>query len=123
MKETILIYHVSDGERLKKLKKICAGLRIHFRQVRKEEYLRPIFQLLGNLPMTQAQAYTGAELSGEMLVMAVARERIDDILDRLKREGISISYKAVVTPENGWWNSLKLYQELQREHAAVSGES
>lgn len=119
MKETMLLYHISDAGRMKRLKRICASLNIHVRQVKREEYLRPIFQLLGNLPMDKAQAYKGGELSGEMLVMAVKRERIDEILDGLKKEGLSIPYKAVVTPDNGWWNSLQLYQELQREHQAM----
>lgn len=119
MKETMLLYHISDVGRMKRLKRICASLNIHVRQVKREEYLRPIFQLLGNLPMDKVQAYKGGELSGEMLVMAVKRERIDEILDGLKKEGLSIPYKAVVTPDNGWWNSLQLYQELQREHQAM----
>lgn len=119
MNETMLLYHISDSDRMKKLKKICISLKIRIRQVKKEEYLRPIFQLLGNKAMTQSQIYCGEELSGEMLVMAVDHERIDDVLDAMKKEGISIPYKAVVTPDNGWWNSLQLFQELQREHKAM----
>lgn len=115
----MLLYHISDHDRLKKLKNICASLKIRVRQVKKEEYLRPVFQLLGDRKMEQSQKYTGEELTGEMLVMAVNRERIDAVLHALKREGISIPYKAVVTPDNGWWNSLQLYRELQREHEAL----
>lgn len=119
MNETILLYHISDSGRLRKLKNICAALKIRVRQVKKEEYLRPIFQLLGERKMEQTQIYTGRELSGEMLVMAVERKRLDDILNAMKKEGISIPYKAILTPDNGWWNSLQLYQELQREHEAM----
>ena len=119
MNEIMLLYHISDNNRLKKLKNICASLKICARQVQKEEYLRPVFQLLGNKEMDKSQIYTGGELSSEMLVMAVKRERIDAVLDAMKKEGISIPYKAVVTPDNGWWNSLQLFQELQREHEAM----
>lgn len=119
MNEIILLYHIADDNRLKKLKNICASLKIRVRQVKKEEYLKSIFQLLGGRNMGRPQKYTGEEFSGEMMVMAVNRERMDEILNALKKEGISIPYKAVVTPDNGWWNSLQLYRELQREHEAM----
>lgn len=121
MNDMILLYHISDVSRLKKLKKIGASLKIRIRLVKREEYLRPILQLLGDRKMEEAQKYQGEEFSGEMLVMAVKRERLDSLLDALKKEGLSIPYKAVVTPDNGWWNSLQLYRELQREHETMHG--
>jgi len=121
MNEMILLYHISDVSRLKKLKNIGASLKIRVRLVKREEYVRPIFQLLGDRKMDEAQKYQGEEISGEMLVMAVKRERLDILLDALKKEGLSIPYKAVVTPDNGWWSSLQLYRELQREHETMHG--
>lgn len=119
MNETILLYHISDTSRLKRLKNIGASLKIRVRLVKREEYFMSIFQLLGDRKMEPSQNYQGEEISGEMLVMAVKRERLDLLLNALKKEGISIPYKAVVTPDNGWWNSLQLYQELQREHKTM----
>ena len=54
-----------------------------------------------------------------MLVMAVNPDKIDSILDWMKKEGISVPYKAIVTPDNAWWNSLQLYQELEKEHRSL----
>ena len=120
MKETMLLYHISGQARLKKIRTICTSLHIRPRLVKREEYLRPIFQLLSGQPTAGEQAYRGAELPGEMLVMAVLRENIDAVLEKLRKEGIQIPLKAVVTPDNGWWSSLELYEELQREHRAVN---
>ena len=119
MNETLLIYHITREERINCLKKICTPLHIRIRQVKKEEYLKTIFQLLGGEKTGAEKKYQGEELPGEMLVMAVNPDKIDSLLDGMKKEGISVPYKAIVTPDNGWWNSLQLYQELEKEHRSL----
>ena len=64
------------------------------------------------------------ELEKEMMVMAgLSSGRIDAVLMALRRSKSGrIDYKAVLTPTNSQWNSLTLYRELSREHAAMSGQ-
>ena len=69
--------------------------------------------------------YDGEELEQEMMVMAgLSSGRIDAVISALRRTGVGrINYKAVLTPTNSQWDSLTLYRELAREHAAMSGKT
>ena len=42
------------------------------------------------------------------------------ILDSLKKHGVSVPYKAIVTETNIGWIFHQLYEELAREHEAMS---
>ena len=47
MKETILLYHFSDPERLSRVKRALLPLGMRLKAVKKEEYLQPIGYLAG----------------------------------------------------------------------------
>jgi molybdenum-dependent DNA-binding transcriptional regulator ModE len=69
--------------------------------------------------MDNSQVYGGEDLREEMMVLAMSRDKMEQILDMLKKEGITIACKAVITPYNSFWNSIKLYEELQKERATL----
>ncbi len=126
MKETILLYHVEDPKRLMQIRKALMPLGMRIRLVKKEEYLHPIGYLAGVKEFAPAEGiYDGEELEQEMMVMAgLSSGRIDAVISALRRTGVGrINYKAVLTPTNSQWDSLTLYRELAREHAAMSGKT
>lgn len=57
-----------------------------------------------------------------MLVMCgMGGNRVDEFLARMRRVGVpKIALKAMLTPTNVNWTSRELYEELRREHEAMS---
>ena len=45
--------------------------------------------------------------------------RLDQTLAALRRGGVRIDRKAVLTAANRQWTALELYEELGKEHAAM----
>lgn len=119
MEELILIYNIKDSDRLEKVRKALQPLKIKIKTVDKKDYKLPILRLLTGKPAVEKEKYEGDELLDEMLVMSVQPQQIDKILASFKTEGIYFPYKAVVTAKNSLWDSLKLFNELQREHEAM----
>ena len=125
MKETILLYHIADQDRLHAIQRALLPLGMRIRMVQKEEYLQPVGFLAGVKEIQPGkEQYEGEELEKEMMVMAgLSSGRIDAVLMALRRSKSGrIDYKAVLTPTNSQWDSLTLYRELSREHAAMSGQ-
>ena len=46
-------------------------------------------------------------------------KRLEILLREMKKHGVSIAYKAIVTETNIGWLFHQLYDELAREHAAM----
>ena len=44
------------------------------------------------------------------------------ILEKLRTMDVSITYKAILTPTNRHWTVFQLYDELHREHCAMTGK-
>ena len=125
MKETILLYHIADQDRLHAIQRELLPVGMRIRMVKKEEYLQPVGFLAGVKEIQSGtEQYEGEELEKEMMVMAgLSSGQIDAVLMALRRSGAGrIDYKAVLTPTNSQWDSLTLYRELSREHAVMSGQ-
>jgi len=46
---------------------------------------------------------------------------VDAVIHALYRSGVGrIDYKAVLTPVNQFWDGEKLYEEIAREHEAMT---
>ena len=46
-------------------------------------------------------------------------KRLEILLREMKKHGVSVAYKAIVTETNIGWLFHQLYDELAREHAAM----
>lgn len=123
MKETILLYHFTDEERLRKVKRALLPMGIRLKAVRREEYLHPLGYLAGVKEIGPAEAvYGGGDFEQEMMVMAgLTSQRVDAVILALRKSGVGrVNYKAVLTPANQFWDSVKLYGEISQEHEAMS---
>ena len=61
--------------------------------------------------------YEGAGFDTEMLVMnAATEEMLDKALFLMRKEGVKVDLKAMVTPNNRSWTSLELQEEIAKEH-------
>lgn len=118
MKETILLFHIQQEQKIK-FQKAFLPLHLKVKAVKKEEYMQTIGSLAGIKGMEMSdEIYSGDDFEQEMMVMSVAGfGRVEQILAAMKKAGLKrIDYKAVLTDSNQNWNALKLYGELKTEH-------
>ncbi len=130
MRETILLFNFLDGDRKKKLLRALLPLRMKVKEIAVEEYGKPLGDLAGikGFSMIGEESFSGegrmtlGELSGEMLVMAgLSENQVDQVLKALRRAGLDIPYKAVLTAANQNWNVWELFQEIKKEHETMAG--
>lgn len=68
------------------------------------------------------EANAEISFSDEMILMAgFTLPQIDALINALRKRGVGrIDYKAVLTDTNKDWNSFQLYEEIKKEHEAMS---
>ena len=125
IKKIVLLYNFNNS-RLKLVRKALSALGCNVRTVSKKEYSQPIGYLVGDEKFVSCdKKYSGAVFDDEMLVMyGFGSEMIDVLIAALKKIGIgSIALKAVVTEQNINWDSVKLYNEIKKEHEQMMKKS
>jgi hypothetical protein len=125
MKPTILLFNFTDKPVLDKIIRAILPLKIKIKTVNKEDYLQPIGYLAGKKDIAGAQEiYNGPELDDMMLLLAdMTNSQLNQLLLSLRKAGLVINLKAVLTENNEHWNTLQLYEELQKEHEAMNKTS
>lgn len=116
--EKLLLFQITPEEPVLKI-----AQHLHLRTVSVPicDYMKSIGQLAGFADDTTDKIYTGTPLKGSLLVLCDVKERhADHLLEKLRTENISITYKAVLTSTNRHWNVLQLYETLHREHLAIT---
>lgn len=120
-----LLYNMEHSEKGKKVKFILIRMGIRIKNIQPEQYQIPLGILSGVQKLSDAPSeftpYTGEGFAEEMLVMKnFSNAQLDEFLFRMRKDGIPrIALKAVLTPSNLSWDSLTLYEELKKEHAAM----
>ena len=126
MRETVLLINFQDQKKLKEIRMMLMAVRLFAKGVKKEEYLQTIGSLAGVKGMEPSEeVYQGEELGQEMMVFAgVTDEHLNQMLFLMRKSGIRpVNYKAVLTETNRDWNVLELYEELAKEHEAMTGKT
>lgn len=104
--------------------KLCKMQNIEVVKIRQEDYGECLGYLAGiNGIKKNGTGKQGVHLSGEMMVFAgISSEELDIFLQKYNEMGIEkIPLKAMLTPFNVRWTGEMLYQELVKEHNAMSG--
>lgn len=133
--EIVLLYHIEDEEKAKRLKRVFLLMGVKIRMVSPEQYHLPIKDLINGQPKEITQEDTvnlmehvkvqdtdGAEnendsIQEEMMVMyGFSGSRLDELLNALRKNQARINLKAILTETNKEWSSYVLYQELKKEH-------
>lgn len=133
MREMILLFQFEDRARKNKLLGALLPLRLKIKEIPQEDYGKPIGYLAGVKEFVEDERdFSGGtqlsqeevlqeKLSGEMLVMAgLNGDRVDQVLRALHKAGLSIPYKAVLTPSNQSWDAWELFAEVKKEHEAMA---
>ena len=120
--ETILLYNIKGQPYTPQLKTILLKMGIRIKVVAPEDYTKKIGELLGleTNSSSQPPAVAPSEsIPDEMIVMYnFIDARLNQLLSELRRAGIKIPLKAVLTPHNSNWTSYELHAELSEERKA-----
>lgn len=118
----VLMYNFREDERTRQISRYLNIAGISYKTVPVTDYLHPLGYLFG-LPgfSPSPQFNLGGNFSEEMLVMHnFSQEQQTDFLSFFHREGLTpVALKAVLTPVTQHWSSLRLHDELSKEHALM----
>ena len=118
----VVLFYNPDRETERSIAMLCMRLKIKIRKVVPAQYHQPLGALLG---MDETEAlpgiYEGGGFPDQMLVFHGFNDGLlDRFLQEYRRARIPrIGLKAVVTPHNIHWDSIRLHQELMQEEAAM----
>lgn len=122
MKPTILLFNFTDKPRFDKIIRAILPLKVKIKKVDIEEYLQPVGYLAGKKDIdTIQEKYNGPELDDEMLLLGTMTDsQINQLLLSLRKAGVAVNLKAVLTENNQYWNTIQLYEELKKENEALN---
>lgn len=123
MKQMILLYNF-NRYRLQSIRKALAPLNVPIKNVSKKDFMQPVGYVAGIDGILPSSDKLSQEcFTDEMLVMCgFGSEKIDLLLALLKQGAVEkVDLKAVITPSNVYWSSIKLYKEVKSDHIAMNG--
>ena len=130
MKETVLYFSPKKTLQTAALKGLLIRMGIRIKNIAPEQANEQVGALAGIAGFEKANAEpatdpkTAAKLQEEMLVLCNFSEaRLDALLQGMRRSGIRIALKAMLTESNASWTFLQLYEELLKEHARMTGNT
>ena len=118
--EKLLIFHLNDTE-YKKLEQITRNLKIRCERIADSSYNQTLEALVSGKASSLATDFSGKVPSESLLLMCdFSDKRMDKLLFELRKAGVAIDFKAVLTPTNQKWTVLQLLFEMQKERAAYA---
>ena len=117
----VLCYNLGP-ERTARIRTLCMIQKLHLRPVEQQEFAEPVGALVGILPVSGVPMPENP-FTDEMLVLCGFSEpALQSFLQGFHKSGIPpVALKAVLTPSNVQWDSQQLWEELRREHTAMTG--
>ena len=110
----VLCFNIG-GEALKKVQAAAEAVGTAVIAVPQSDFAQTLGALIGVLPRENKMCFS--PFQEPMLIMSgFDRAKMDTFLDTLKKEGVYIPYKAMVTPVNLTWQCDALIEELKKEH-------
>ena len=120
-RETVLYYDPRGGEQTAVLKSILVQMGARIKNVAPEAVGQTVGGLLGRKGFDARENPEAPTLAEPMLVLdGFTDKRLEILLREMKKHGVSVPYKAIVTETNIGWIFHQLYEELAREHEAMS---
>ena len=120
MKATVLLINFKDKQKQQTIQRALLPLGVKMKVITQEDFGQPIGYLAGMKKIASVEmSEEKMELEKEMLVFAaIDGDLLQYILQTLRKAGVPVDYKAVLTEHNLTWNCVQLYRELELEHLA-----
>ena len=118
MKETILLFNITDRNTKLKLERILLPLKLRIRRIPVSQYGQTLAALCGleePVALPSESAITPS-FSDPMMIFAGLSEMT---LNRAQQ--IRIPYKAILTPTNQHWTPEECFIEIKKEHEQMHG--
>lgn len=117
MTQPLLLAYNIDPFTEAKLRAVCESHGFAYRAVAPDDYAAPIGALAGIPVSKSASAPLNLAFDEPMLVMChMLSPQLDAFLQGMRKAGVRIPLKAVLTPVNVTWHSRQLRDELVKEH-------
>ena len=122
MKEHILAFGCEGIAPL--LTRTFAPRKMAVKAVPLADYAQTVGALAGAADCLRTEeVYAGLPLGEPMLVFCgFYGDRMNQALNAMRRTGLRIPYKAMLTAANRGWRPAELFAELQKEHAAMTAK-
>ena len=127
--EKVLYYKPEKNEDTVKLTGVFIRMGIRMKNIEPEQFDETVGYLAG-IKGFEAKKKSHADVLTEndiiipeevLVLQDFTRQRIDMLLREIKKTGRpKVDLKAVITPKNVSWTFYKLYEEIKREHEAMS---
>lgn len=118
----ILLYNFKDEDRLHQIRRYLNRHRISVRMVQQPEYLESLGFLFEIPGFSKNPVFNlGKNFQEEMMVLKdFSSEQLDEFLAFFKENGLlPVNLKAMLTPVTVHLDSLKLHDELMKEHTEM----
>ena len=121
-RETVLFYEPEGGAQGELLKPVLVRMGVRIKNVPLEAVGQTIGCLLGRKGFDARENPEAPALEEPVLVLdGFTDKRLEILLRVMKKNGVSVPYKAIVTETNLGWLFHQLYDELAEEHKAMQG--
>lgn len=119
-KQKLLCYNIA-ADTLSALTREAARLGIETVIVPPESYSLPLLSVASGIKAKANPLVSSAALKEGMLVFVNFPDAVLDVfLGVMRKNGLRISLKAILTPHNAVWDAHTLYNELCKERAEFS---
>lgn len=119
-RETVLFYEPEGETQGALLKSVLVRMGARIKNVSSEAVGQTIGCLLGRKGFDARENPEAPALDEPVLVMdGFTDKRLEILLREMKKSGVSVPYKAIVTETNLGWLFHQLYDELAAEHKAM----
>ncbi|MDD3279881.1 MAG: DUF3783 domain-containing protein [Lachnospiraceae bacterium] len=120
MKETILVFQLEDPSEKLALETVLFPYHVRLKKIKLEQYTQNLGALAGLWEEDPEAVPAETALDAPMLIFAgIPDAKLNQMLAGLRKRGIQIPYKAILTPTNATWTPLVCFEEIRREHEAM----
>lgn len=120
--EIIIFYGFKKDENFDKIIEVLKQIRVRVKILKNEDYNEKLGYLLGAKGFNKSSEILEDFCENELMIFQnIKGKRLDFVLDKLRENNCEIpKYKAIVTPFNIHWTLKKLYEQMKKEHGALS---
>lgn len=117
-KKTAFLY-CNDAEKTAVIEKVFAPMGISVKTVGEDEYYKPLSVLVFGIGKAAEPTDTADTINEPMMILhGLDRNLLDKAVTALRKNDVIIPLKAITTPTNLNWSSVKVFRNLKEEHEA-----